>query len=447
MATRNSTNLDWWSNLGVVRSKATLTFGNNTTVDIYGTDYIKSWKVVQDLSSGNDKPVFDFVSDKLEMTLFSLDNDFNPFAPNSQYYGKFTLGIKIDLFVKVDYLGHGDELNWDKIGTFRIAEIDVSDTGVECQILAYDDGYDGIENSKQQTLAPLRDISTPSDIGLFFDDLFPDYTISIQEGVPNLPLKLFPLENKLATMNEFLAALYCFSRCSGKQITIKSFDTTQRAILNATNIISLTPQQSLVRQFEGSVVKWNEIGLQSGTEIVSLLADFAIPGEKTYVNIAVNDYINKPEETVCVSSDGSNVADANITNISSNALTLKVTNENVGLVDVKVKAETITFNEILEGELDNNKNLCEVKNKYIQTKSHAGAIKSKLDKFITTSKQYCGAEIRFNPLLQLSWLVKCTHANYDIDINAYIVEQSFEVSDEAPAGRHKVMLLNREAIA
>ena len=206
---RNSTNADWWSNQGIVRSKAVLTFANNTTVEVYGTDYIKSWKLAQDLSSSNDKPVFDFVSDRLDMTLYSLDNDFNPFAEGSQYYGRFVIGTKIDLYVKVDYLGPGDELNWDSLGKFKIVDINVSETGTECEILAYDYGFDGIENSKQQILAPLRDIETSEDIELFFDDVFPDYTVFVQEGIADLPKKLFPMENKLATMNEFLSALYC----------------------------------------------------------------------------------------------------------------------------------------------------------------------------------------------------------------------------------------------
>lgn len=123
------------SNQGIVRSKAVLTFANNTTVEVYGTDYIKSWKLAQDLSSSNDKPVFDFVSDRLDMTLYSLDNDFNPFAEGSQYYGRFVIGTKIDLYVKVDYLGQGDELNWDSLGKFKIVDINVSETGTECEIL------------------------------------------------------------------------------------------------------------------------------------------------------------------------------------------------------------------------------------------------------------------------------------------------------------------------
>lgn len=443
---RNSTNADWWSNQGIVRSKAVLTFANNTTVEVYGTDYIKSWKLAQDLSSSNDKPAFDFVSDRLDMTLYSLDNDFNPFAEGSQYYGRFVIGTKIDLYVKVDYLGQGDELNWDSLGKFKIVDINVSETGTECEILAYDYGFDGIENSKQQILAPLRDIETSEDIELFFDDVFPDYTVFVQEGITDLPKKLFPMENKLATMNEFLSALYCFSRCTGNQIRIRSFDTIQRAILNATNIVSLKPEQSLIRQYDASVVKWNEIGLQSGTEIISLLADFDTAGEKVYSNITFEGYVNKIEETVCTSSDGSNIVDVNISNVYSNALTLKVENEKAGQVDVKIKAETITFNEILEGNLDNDRDLCEINNKYIQTKHHAETIKSKLDKFITTKNQYCGAEIRFNPLLQLSWLVNCNHDNYNINMNAYIVEQTLEVSDSAPSGRHSLTLLNRQAV-
>lgn len=443
---RNSTNADWWSTLGVIRSKAVLTLIDNTVVEVYGTDYIKSWKVTQDLSSGNDKPVFDFVSDKLEMTLYSLDNDFNPFAEDSQYYGKFVLGVKVKMFVKVDFLGHGDELNWDEIGEFKVAEINVSDTGTECEILAYDSGFEGIEKSKQQIYAPMRDIESSADVESFFDDIFPDYNVFIQSGSPHLPLKLFPLENKLITMNEFLASLFCFSRCSGQNIYIRSFDNIQKASLDVTNIVSLSPQQSLVRKYDSSVVKWNEIGLQSGTEIVSLIADFDAPGEKVYSNISFSGYVNKLEETVCTSSDGSDVVDARVSNVFSNALTLKVENAEAGEVDVKINAETIAFNEILEGTLDNAGDLYELKNKYIQTKPHAEAIKAKLDRFITTKNQYCGAEIRFNPIIQLAWLVSCAHDEYGVDMNAYVVEQTLEVSDSAPAGRQTLMLLNKEAV-
>ena len=446
MASRNSTNQDWWSDKGVIRSKAVLTFADNTFVEVYGTDYIKSWRVTQDLSSGNDKPVFDFVSDKLEMTLFSLDNDFNPFAETSQYYGQFVLGVKVSLFVKIDYLGAGDELNWDPLGQYKIAEIDVSDTGTECNILAYDYGFDGIEKSTQQVLSPLRDISTAADVDAFFSDVFPGYTVTVDSGMPNLPKKLFPLGNKLETMNEFLTALYCFSRCDGNTITISSFDNIQRAVLDRTNILSLAPEQSLTRRYDASVVKWNEIGLQAGTEIVSLTADFPEAGVKTYPNIAFDGYVNKLEEAVCTSMDESDVVDLTLSNIYSGALTLRLENLAPGQVTVRVKAETITLNEITEGALSNAESVCEISNKYVQTKEHAAALKAKLDQFITTPNQYIGAPIRFNPLLQLSWLVNCNHADYGVDVNGYIVEQSLELSDSQPAGRHTVTLLNREAV-
>ena len=404
---RNSTNADWWSNLGVVRTNAIITMADNTIIEIYDTDYIKSWSVTQDLSSGNDKPVFDFVSDRLEMTLYSLDNDFNPFAENSQYYGKFGLGTRIDLYTKVDYLGNGDELDWDKIGEFKVAEVEVSSNGTEANILAYDFGFDGIENSKQQILAPLRDIETSADIEDFFDDIFPDYNIFIQSGVNVLPRKLFSLENKLATMNEFLAALLCFSRCSDNNIIIRTFDNIQRGTLDKTNIVSLSPEQSLSKQYKGSVVRWNEIGLQSGTEIISILADFATAGQKVYNNVSFDGYINKLEETVCTSSDGSDIVDASISNVYSNALSLNLQNQKAGLVDVKVRAETISFNEILEGTLDSSEDTYELNNKYIQTKHHAELVRAKLNKFVTTKNQHCTVGLLFNPLLKLASLVKC----------------------------------------
>ena len=444
---RNSTNADWWSNLGVVRTNAIITMADNTIIEIYDTDYIKSWSVTQDLSSGNDKPVFDFVSDRLEMTLYSLDNDFNPFAENSQYYGKFGLGTRIDLYTKVDYLGNGDELDWDKIGEFKVAEVEVSSNGTEANILAYDFGFDGIENSKQQILAPLRDIETSADIEDFFDDIFPDYNIFIQSGVNVLPRKLFSLENKLATMNEFLAALLCFSRCSDNNIIIRTFDNIQRGTLDKTNIVSLSPEQSLSRQYKSSVVRWNEIGVQSGTEIISILADFATAGQKVYNNVSFDGYINKLEETVCTSSDGSDIVDANISNVYSNALSLNLQNQKAGLVDVKVRAETISFNEILEGTLDSSEDTYELNNKYIQTKHHAELVRAKLNKFVTTKNQHCTVELLFNPLLKLASLVKCEHADYGVNMNGYIVGQTMEVSDAAPTGRHTLVLLNREAVS
>lgn len=444
---RNSVNADWWSTQGVVRTWARLTLMDSSIVDVYDVDYIKSVQVTQNLSSGNDKPTFDFVSDRLEMTLYSLDNDFNPFAEDSQYYGKFILGTRIDLYAKVDYLGVGDELNWDKIGEFKVAEIDVSPLGTEAYILAYDFGYDGIENSKQQVLAPLRDIETSQDIEAFFDDVFPDYNIFIQAGINARPRKLFTLENKLATINEFMEALFCFSRCSGNNITIRTFDNILRGTLDKNNIVSASPEQSLVRQYNSSVVKWNEIGLQSGTEIISILADFATAGQKAYRNVSFGGYINKLEEIVCFSSDGADVVDANISNVYSNSLSLNVQSQTKGMVDVKVRAETISFNEVLEGPLDSSEDIYELNNKYIQTKNHAELVRSKVNKFVTTKNQYCHVELLFNPLLKLASLVKCEHSDYGINMNGYIVEQTFEVSDAAPAGRHSVVLLNREAVA
>lgn len=446
MASRNSTNEDWWSEQGVIRSKAILTFADNTSVEVYGTDYIKSWKVTQDLSSGNDKPVFDFVSDKLDMTLFSLDNDFNPFAETSQYYGKFVLGVKIDLFVKIDYLGNGDELNWDPLGQYRIAEIDVSGTGTECNILAYTYGFDGIENSTQKVLTPPREIATKADASSFLEDVLPGYTVVIDIDHPNLPKKLFPMSNKLETINEFLEALYCFSRCDGNTITISSFDSVERATLDRTNILSLTPKQSLVRVYDDSMVKWNELSLKPYTEIVSLTADFAVAGVKTYPNIAFEGYINKIEDVICTSLDTFDIVDVTLSNIYSGSITLQLENLYPGQVDVRVKAETIIFNELTEGDLDSDNNVCEISNKYIQTKEHAAALKLQLDQFITTQNQYIGAAIRFNPLLQPAWLVSCNHDDYGVDVEGYIVEQSLELSDSQPGGRHTVTLLNREAV-
>lgn len=444
---RASTNADWWSTQGVIRSKAVITMADSTKVEVYGTDYIKGWSLNMRSSSGKDKPVFDFVSDSLEMTLYSLDNDFNPFAEGSQYYGKFILGTKIDLFVRVDYLGHGDELKWDALGQYKIAEITVSDTGTECYVLAYDYGYNGIENSKQQVLAPLVDVETSEDIEDFLGYVFPEYEVTVEEGITELPKKLFPLGNKLETMNEFLAALFCFSRCNGDQITIRSFDDIPRATLDRTNIVSASPQQSLVQQYDGSVVKWNELGLEQGTEIVSLTADFGEAGVKVYPNVSVDDkYINKLEEVVTFTSDGSDVVDVAISDVYSNALTLTVESDSAGEVQVKINAETVVFNDITDGDLDNTESIYEIRNKYIQTQAQAEAIRGKIDQFITTKNKHCGVEVRFNPLLRLAWLVECKHSDYDLDIEAYIVEQTLTLSSDAPAGQQTIMLLNSEAV-
>lgn len=448
--TRNSTILDWMSNLGVIRSKAVITLADSTTVEVYGTDYIQKWSVSQSMSSDKDKPVFDFVSDRLEMTLYSLDNDFNPFAESSQYYSKFILGVKIVLFVKVDYLDEeADQLNWDKIGEFKVAGIDVSPTGTEAYILAYDYGYDGIENSKQKVLVPLRKITSRNDLFSFLEDVLPDYGHSIPppEKMIALPKRVFSLENKLETINELLAALYCFSRCVGDTIYIKTFDDDiKNGALDESNIVSLTPEQSLINQYNDSVVQWSEIGLEQGTEIASLDVEFGASGEVIYKEMVLDKYINKIEEIVCVSADSTNVIDVNVLGVYSNIITLALESSGAGSATVKVKAETLTFNEISEGQADNAEDICEIKNVFIQTKEHAELIKTKLDNFITTKNKYCGAQIRFNPLIQLGWLVDCVHENYGVDMEAYVVEQTIEISDAAPAGRHSVTLLNKEAI-
>lgn len=484
---RNSTNADWWSNLGVVRTKAVITMADDTVIEIYDTDYIKSWSVTQDLSSSDDAPVFDFVSDRLEMTLYSLDNDFNPFAENSQYYGKFVLGTRISLFVKVDYLGNGDELNWDFLDEYKVAEIEVGDTSTEVHVLAYDCGYDGIENSKQQALLPLRYVNEPDDIVAFLEDVFPDHDfalgfalavedintsfedLTINEVLDDIgdmtidefnaetvdeswkdpsitPKMLFPLENKYLTMNELLLALGYFAECKGNTINLRSFDNIKRANLDSDNIVTASPIQSLAQQFDDSIVRWNEVGLKQGAEIASLLVDFKIAGEKIYSSISYNGYINRLEGVICTSSDNSSITDVNLSKVYSNALTLGITNERSGEVDVKIRAEAITLNEILEGELDNSKDIYEIEGVYIQTEERAKKIKEKIDQFITTQNKYIDVEILFNPLLQLAWQMQCKHSDYDVDMKGYIVRQTLEVSDSAPAGRHSVTLLNREAV-
>ena len=72
---RNSTNADWWSNQGVVRSKAVLTFADNTTVEVYGTDYIKSWKLAQDLA----KLVINRTFDRSNGALFFHNKNISPY--------------------------------------------------------------------------------------------------------------------------------------------------------------------------------------------------------------------------------------------------------------------------------------------------------------------------------------------------------------------------------
>ncbi len=484
---RHSTNADWWSTQGVIRSWAKLTLADKSTIDVYGTDYIKSWRVVQDLSSGNDKPVFDFVSDRLELTLYSLDNDFNPFAENSQYYGKFGLGTRIDLYTKVDYLGNGDELDWDKIGEFKVAEVEVSPDGTEANILAYDFGFDGIENSKHQALMPLRYVRDPDDIIAFLEDVYPDHNfelgfalvvddinadfedMTINDVLDEIgdmtinefnattyddswqdlslgPKTLFPLENKLMIMNEFLLAYGYFAQRDGNTIYLRSFDNIKRANLDESNIVSASPMLSLTQQYDDSVVKWNEVGLEKGAEVASLLVDFKAAEERVYSGIAYSGYINRLEGIICSSTDGTGVTDVSTTKVYSNALTLKVTSDKAGEVDVKVRAEAITLNEILEGEMDNSKDIYEVDGKYIQTGEQAERIKGKIDQFIGTRNKYIDAEILFNPLLRSAWQVRCKHSDYDVDMYGFIVGQVMEVSDDAPAGRHSVVLLNREAV-
>lgn len=445
MAIRDSTDADWWSTLGVVRSKAVITLADGTVIDVFGTDYIKSWQVTQGLSSKHDKPGFNFVSDKLEMVLYNLDNDFNPFAEDSQYYEKFVLGIKLELYTLLDYLGHGDELNWVPLGKYKVAGIDVSPTGTECHILAYDYGYDSIETSKQPSLVPLSEITTLADVEDFLELMFPGYNVAIDSDIDNLPKKLFPLESKLKTIDELLEALNCFSRCNGYDLSIGTFNTTKRSALDESNIGSLSPEQSLVQQYNNSAVGWNELGLDREREVASLTVTFDSLDEKIYTNVVTNGYIDKLERISGVTVDGSALEDIEVSGAYANVLTLAVQTDRAGEAKITVYAETIAFNEITEGVLDNSKSVYSMQNKFIQSQEHAIEIKRKLDGFVTTKNQYCDASIRFNPLLQLSWLLGCKHSDYNVDMDAYIVEQSFGVSDSSPAGWHTVKLMNAGA--
>ena len=445
MEIRDSTNADWWSTQGVIRSKAVITLADETVIEVFGTDYIKYWDVGQSLASKHDQPGFNFVSDKLEMVLYNLDNDFNPFAEESQYYEKFILGIKLEMYVRLDYLGHGDELNWVPLGKFKVAGIDVSPTGTECHILAYDYGYDSIETSKQPSLVPLSEVKTLADIEDFLELMFPGYNVTIESDIDNLPKKLFPLESKLRTVDELLEALNCFSRCDGYDITIGTFNTTKRASIDESNIVSLAPEQSLVMQYNNSAVGWNELGLDREKEVASLVITFDSLDEKIYTNVVTNGYIDRLERISGVTADGSSLESIEVSGVYANVLTLAVQSDSAGEAKITVYAETIAFNEITEGTLDNSKSVYSMQNKFIQTQEHAEEIKNKLDGFITTKNQYCEAAIRFNPLLKLSWLLGCAHSDYDVDMDAFIVEQSFGVSDTAPAGRHTLKLMNAGA--
>lgn len=430
-----STSGDWWGFEHGFEIKAIMYFEGGQTLEVTDKDCIVEFELKQDLSSSNESPTFNLVSDELTLTLLSLENEFNPFKEGAT---KLKLGTKIDFFVRLE------GFDWEKLNSFKVTEVAPDEEGLVVKVLARDFGID-IENNRQRVIATTRDIITSQDIDDFFDDVFPEYSFIISGDAVAYPQKLFPYETRLEILDEFLAATFTYARCGEGLILIRSLKGSPKATLTDDyNIITLTPELSLSKRYDHSVVVWNEISLREGAD--AFTADLVFPAASTqeFKNIVSPVYIDKLEESTFISSDGTEVSDITVTDAHSNVLSVRIVSKGKGEGRVQVKVTALEFNEIAEGVTDNSKNILNFSNRYVQTEGHANKLKNKFDKFITLQKQYVSADILFNPLLQLGDVVTINSERYAVNMNGYIVEQT--LSFVGGEYRHAITLLNTEAI-
>lgn len=430
-----STSGDWWGFECTPEIKAVMHFEGGQILEVTDKDYIVELELKQDLSSSNENPTFNLVSDELTLTLLSLDNEFNPFKDGTT---KLKLGTKIDFFVGLE------GFDWEKLNSFKVTEVSPDEEGLVVKVLARDFGID-IENNRQRVIASTRDVTTSQDIDDFFDDVFPEYSLMISGDVVAYPQKLFPYETRLEILDEFLAATFTYVRCGEGLILIRSLKGSPKATLTDDyNIITLTPELSLSKRYDYSVVIWNEISLREGAD--AFTADLIFPAASTqeFKNIVSPVYIDKLEESTFISSDGTEASDIAVTDVYSNVLSVRVGSKGKGEGKIQVKVTALEFNEIAEGVTDNTKNILSFSNQYVQTEGHANKLKNKFDKFITLQKQYVSADILFNPLLGLGDVVTINSERYAVNMNGYIVEQT--LSFTGGEYKHTITLLNTEAI-
>jgi hypothetical protein len=431
-----STNTDWWNFEGTPQIKATINYEGGQTLEVTDKDYIVEFEIKQDLSSSNERPTFNLVSDELTLTLLSLDNEFNPFREGEH---KITLGCKIDFYVGLE------GFDWEKINSFKVVEVSPDEEGYLVKVLAKDFGND-IETNRQRVVATTRDVVTSQDIEDFFDDVFPEYDVIIS-GIPvGYPLKLFPFETRLEVLDEFLGATFTFARCTEGLISIKSLKagSPNATLRDDYNIITLTPGLSLSNRYSYSIVAWNEISLKKGADAFTVDLVFPAASTQEFKNIVSPVFIDALEEAVFNSDDGLVVNEILITEVYSNLLTVKVTSTGKGEGKVQVKVTALEFNEVGAKEANVAEKTFSFSNKYVQTKEHADKLKLKFDKFISLQKQYVASEILFTPHLKLGDIVEVDSTRYGVNMTGYIVEQT--LSFTSGEYHHEITLLNTEAI-
>lgn len=442
-----STSQDWWDNAISIKTKVELTFLDGSLLTLSDSDYIVSFNIRKNIIGDKDKPIFNLIADSLELTLLSLNNEFNPYA-NGKYSKKIKAGVKIKLYSKA-ILPNNKNLLWDKLGTFFINECKPGDDNNTINIYGLSKAQD-ILMDNQIPRCPLKIISNKQDINDFITvDLLYDFEVKITSyGNSILPQYIYTLETRKETLYQILKSTFSYIVIDDNILEINTFNGEILATLKDSNcIISLSPTLSLNKKYNKSNVPWYINNVLNNKEVANISHTFNSGDNsyKTFKNISIGkDPVYTIENILIESEDSVNATLTSAENFTSNSVdvTISSRNGNAGYVSIRIFA-TI-FSHLLTNENDKDNNIYIHDSIFIQSDLQAKSLQDKIDKFLSINNQYCSANIKFNPLIDIGKRIYIDSNKYEVKLDGYVVSNNISLSNGQY--RQEILVLNKEAV-
>ena len=410
----------------------------NDPLVIDSSNYLIDYQIVEETGAEDKNPLGAISANELTITLANFNNIFSPSNVESPYYKKIKTGLMIKVYIKDE-----EDIEWLPFGVYFVSDWTSKMGSSTAFITCYD-------IMQELLLSPIPDYEIKEKVTFtqyirYILNMLGFTNIDVDETLTEIIPYGFPAADNVPTLVQTLAeGAICIIMADrvGKIVVKKLQHGTIRAKLTDTNQIkSLNSEQSIVKTYNGVHLTYVLPQLSDPKEILRV-NNFTIPsGEFTHAVIKYPNNIFKVYSASLIGSKRSNLVTYSTTHFGIVVTTYSGSDEG----EETSLSITGTNLDLLSQELkDNEINMLQIQNSYIQTTDYAIQYKDKLNKFVHVDIPILTAQIRGNPNLVVGDTVHVNSEKYKLDFTGIIKRATYKYAGNLTC---ELSLLNAEVVS
>lgn len=429
---RASTHADYAADSRKMAGKIEIYFDELPTV-ITEEDVLIDYEVLNELGISKTSPEHALSSNVFNFTLYNQDQKFSPQNTGSPLYGKIKKNVKVIPYCHVG----GDDIEWDSLGEFYVADWSVRDDATTVDVEAYDVIYPFIDDDN---IARMPIMS--GRVELFLRPLLEGYTVSFLGTAADATIPhMFILSRRYDTYNKILNAQGFYSTVN-RQNTLNigkiPFRVSAAVVNDDTQLISAAIPPTFIKQYDDVTLNYFIPSVQSNQKLIDMVDIDIARGDNTFSNVAyATNYIKSIDNGFIESAS---LATFVSMQANSNDLSFVLNSADAGKGTVSFFGSSLTLSKL---EMTGNNKCLAITNEFIQDESAAATRKDKLMSYVNCALPEIELDLRGDPHIFVGDRLTVNSSYYKLNFSGVVTSISYKY--EGGFSSH-VVLMNTAAI-